>query len=251
MGLNSGTKFSKRLTTAKLYIKRTGETYEHTLGNIVSWKRNTTEETATHKKSEGGIKLTDLSITRGLEFSYEFVLSEHNRANIEHILKAAIGAINNSFQASGTGSTVQFTSVETLRTYSLGAYNVSNVEVSVSAAVKVEGTDYILDAAEGRITILNGGSISSGSTVDVEFDKPAMSTFPFTGATNPQIEGDCTLVLTDVLDTNPVTYRTAEIHTFRGSIHVGDLGDNAEDFNQITLKVVCWTAPVVNVLVRT
>lgn len=248
MSITNGTRFSKRLTTARLFFKRTGDAYEHDLGNIVSWKRKDSHEKATHMKSEGGVRITDLAITRTIGFGYEVVLTEHNKNNIEMILRGTQSTTAYS-QSSQTGVTIQFTSVEHYRTYSLGAFDVTSVVVEVSSVAKVEGTDYILDARSGRITILQTGSIASGATVDVTFNKPAITGISFTAGTQPQIAGDWTLVLSDQMDLVGVD-TVAEIHTFNGSLHISDAGDNSDDFNQITAEIVCHTAPVVVVPTR-
>lgn len=248
MSITTGTRFTKRLTTARLYFKRTGDAYEHDLGNIVSWKRKDSHEKAEHFKSEGGVRVRDLAVTRTLSFGYEVVLTEHNKNNIEMILRGTQSTTAYS-QSSQTGATIQFTNVEHYRTYPLGAYDVTSVVVEVSSVAKTEGTDYTLDARTGRITILATGTISSGATVDVTFNKPAISGISFTGGTQPQLAGDWTLILSDQHDLTGVD-TVAEIHTFNGSLHISDPGDNGDDFNQFTAEIACHTAPTVTVPTR-
>lgn len=248
MSTETGTRFTKRLTTARLYFKRTGDDYEHDLGNIVSWKQVNQHEKAEHFKSEGGIRIRDLAITRTIGFGYEVVLTEHNKNNIEGILRGiqSTAAYN---QASGTAATVQFVGVGAFRSYSLGAYDVTNVVVEVSSVAKTLNVDYTLDARSGRITILSTGTIAGGSTVDVTFDKPAIAGLNYSSGTQPQLAGTWTLILSDQMDLAGVD-TVAEIHTFSGSLHISDPGDNGDDFNQITAEIICHTPPTVIIPTR-
>lgn len=240
---NIGSGKSKRKTTAAVFFTPTGETGGYPLGNVVSWKRNNTDEVAEHMKSVGGIRILDESRTRTLRYAYEFILTEHTDQIIKLLQKGVKGS--NADQASGTDATAQFTSVVLGKAYSLGAYNVSAVVVEVSSSAKTLGTDYLLDAAAGKIIILATGTIAAGATVDVTFNKPAITIETFDTASDPQVEGAFELVITDTLSGIPT-----EIHTWTGSIRVSDPGDNADDFNQVTVEAVCHTTPVVKVPVR-
>lgn len=248
MSLNTGTKFTKRLTTARLYFKRTGDTHEWDLGNVVSWKRADQHETVDHFKSENGVKTRDYTVARTLAFGYEVVLTEQNKNNVEAITRGTQSIAAYS-QSSGTEATAQFVSVQPWRSYSLGAYDVTNVVVEVSSVVKTLGVDYTLDAKAGRITILNGGGIAGGSTVDVTFDKPSISGTSFQAGNQPQLEGTWTLVLSDQADITGVQ-TTCEIHTFTGSLHITDPGDNGDEFNQFTAMIACHTPPSIIVTTR-
>jgi len=57
------------------------------------------------------------------------------------------------------------------RYYQTAFKDISNLVVNVSAVAQVEGTDYaILDAFEGIIQVLEGGEISEGDQLDVDYD---------------------------------------------------------------------------------
>lgn len=75
--------------------------------------------------------------------------------------------------AESTGSVTdqELTVSELPETFFVGHFALTGVSVtdSTGATTYVEGTDYSLDAANGRITILEGGGISVGGTIKVSY----------------------------------------------------------------------------------
>lgn len=76
------------------------------------------------------------------------------------------------------------------RSYQLGksapVRNVTAVVVKIGAAVQVLNTDYTLDAANGRITILTAGAIADNAAITVDYTPAAETRNAATAATAPK-----------------------------------------------------------------
>ncbi|MGE0344348.1 MAG: hypothetical protein AB7O86_14915 [Porticoccaceae bacterium] len=77
------------------------------------------------------------------------------------------------------------------RTYQLGgltpARNVTAVAVKVGVATKVLNTDYTLDAANGRVTVLTAGSIADNDAMTVDYTPTAETRNRLISGTTPKI----------------------------------------------------------------
>jgi hypothetical protein len=62
------------------------------------------------------------------------------------------------------------------RTYFAANRKLTSVAVKVSAATKVEGTDYEIDTETGAVKIIVGGSIADASTVTIDYTPTAITT---------------------------------------------------------------------------
>jgi hypothetical protein len=92
-------------------------------------------------------------------------------------------------QASGTASTTAITA-KLGKTFDIGARNISNVVVTVSAAAKAADVDFFLDAAGGWIRFPEvAAGIADGASVTVTYDKPAIVRDSFTAFNNLNLQG--------------------------------------------------------------
>jgi 5-enolpyruvylshikimate-3-phosphate synthase len=87
-------------------------------------------------------------------------------------------------QTSGSAATLTVTA-KLGQTFDIGARNLSNVVVTVAAAVKVEGTDYFLEPSKGLIRFpAVAAGIADGASVLITFDKAALTRESITAFTN-------------------------------------------------------------------
>lgn len=92
-------------------------------------------------------------------------------------------------QASGTASTAAITA-KLGQTFDIGARNITNVIVTVSAATKVADVDYFLEANKGLIRFPGtAAGIADGASVTVTFDKPAITRDSYTAFNNQNLQG--------------------------------------------------------------
>lgn len=138
------------------------------MGNVTSLEL--TQENETREKYSSTEQSSPLLDRRVVRQSYELVAAcdEHTLANLALFMS---GQQTTVAQSSGTGTTATLNDVVLGDTYSLGARNVTSVVITG----KVEGTDYLLDAEAGTITILATGTITAASDVAVTFNKPALT----------------------------------------------------------------------------
>lgn len=163
---------NQTLGRGKILFKEVGKSGFRYLGNTPSFGLSVTTETLKHYNSDSGVKVQDKSVPISTEYSGTVTTDNVNHENVAMLLLGSAATVS---VASVTGATAQFTSVEQGFTYDLGARQVTTVVVKVGVPTMVLGTDYTLDAARGHITIINGGGIADGDTVDVTYDVTAHS----------------------------------------------------------------------------
>jgi len=153
---------------------------ERLVGNTPAMNIGVQSQTLKHYGSGRGMRVQDREVPIQMDYSGSFKCDDINPKNLAFMLA---GAASVAAITSATGATDSFVGVEQGLFYQLGkttgnpagAQLVSNVVVKVATVTKVLGTDYTLDAALGRISIIEGGSITSGATVDVTYDRAAAS----------------------------------------------------------------------------
>lgn len=100
-------------------------------------------------------------------------------------------------QSSATGAIFNITA-KLGRSFPIGAYNVANVVVTVSAATKTLGVDYFLDAYNGLISFpVVAAGIAADASVVVTFDKPALTMEAYTALSKLNRQGSMIVFLED------------------------------------------------------
>lgn len=152
-----------------------GERY---LGNSPSLNFSATQETLDHYYSDGGINMKDASIILSQDYTGSFELDDINMANLAMFF---LGEASTLTVAGSTVTGEQINDVEPGLSYQLGVSNsdpagVRNVDAVVVTKVAtpdpislVAGTDYVLDAVLGRITLLEGGAVEVGDDLLVDY----------------------------------------------------------------------------------
>jgi hypothetical protein len=169
----------------------TGQRY---IGNTPEITMSLESESLEHFDSDAGVKQKDDSVLLELARSGKFTTDHISPANLALFF---LGAEDVVTQTSATAQAYQIVGVKKGLRYQIGATSsvpagvrgVTNVVVNVSAVPKTAGTDYELDATTGGITILAGGTILDGATLDIVYDRSATSYNRVVTAANAEIYG--------------------------------------------------------------
>lgn len=157
-----------------------GERY---FGNTPELSYTAEQENLDHYSSDRGVRVKDQSVLLQLDYSGSMTTDHISPENLAIFF---LGESMVTTIAAATGETDTFEDVVQGYSYQLGtsdltpagARQVSNVVVvdgGSPATTFVAGTDYVLDAELGRITVLEGGSIANGANLSVTFDIGAHS----------------------------------------------------------------------------
>lgn len=191
MSLLAGNRGTRKISSGRLYFKESGSVGYINFGNVELHQHEVPDErTKIAESRNGSVKTIDERRVMQ-EQRFKVTLTEElERVTAAALLAAAPSAGN---QSSGTDVSESFVGVNKSQVILLGARNVSNVVVEVATVAKTLGTDYTLEAGPGVITILPGGTIADGATVDVTYDKPAISQKTFVSGQQLQLRGEAVL----------------------------------------------------------
>ncbi len=135
---------------------------ERYLGNTPELSFTAEQENLDHYSSDRGVRIKDQSVLLQLDYSGQFITDNISPENL------AMFFLGNNSTVSVTAATAQaftFSNVEQGATYQLGtsditpsgARNVSNFVITTPTGC-VAGTDYVVDATLGRVTVLEGST---------------------------------------------------------------------------------------------
>lgn len=155
------------------------------IGNTPEFSMTLESEKLDHYNSDRGIREKDASVVLEVSRSLTIVTDEITTDNLAMFFFSADGAES----VSDAGTTItdeQINAVKVGRSYQLGesvSNPVGNMNIAVGATVKddttptaatfVAGTDYVLDAVRGILTILDGGAIDDGTNLRVTYTTSA------------------------------------------------------------------------------
>jgi hypothetical protein len=174
---------NKALGRGSLFFnpKKTDGTYEgfRPIGNTTAFGLNITTQTLKHYSSASGVKVQDLEVPVQTDYAASYTTDNSDQDNLASLL---LGTTSIIAQTSATAATHTITGAKQGRMYQIGTgvtatgvRRLSNVVVTVSAATKTAGTDYLIDLERGLITIIAGGGIADAATVLVTYDRAAVS----------------------------------------------------------------------------
>jgi len=220
--LGRGEVYFDRFTTAGV---STGERF---LGNVTALALSTSDEVTDKYSSVEASSplLKSVKIRRTVEVTLTM-----DEFKFENIALALSGTVGSASQTSGTAVTKQFVGTKQGRTYSLDAFNVSNVVVKVAAATKVLNTDYRVDLNWGLIYIIEGGTIADAATVDVTFDKPSITAYKKMVGGDADIEGKLRYV-----SANAAGYNDMLVIPKVKITPEGETGFISDEFGSMTVK---------------
>lgn len=152
------------------------------LGNTPEFSLNSEVESLDHMDSDHGIKQKDDSVITSVDQSGAIVTDNLAKENLAIFFLGT----SSSLSVSSSTATIENITAIAFGTYQLGATaanptgvrNISAVVVTnglagLSLVTYVAGTDYVIDAADGTITFIEGGTIASGGPAKITYDNAA------------------------------------------------------------------------------
>jgi hypothetical protein len=245
---DAGTFAVKRITTGRLYFRPNGASYEEDLGNVVKWKRNDRTERIEHLASAGGVRRVDMCVVHTVAFGYLITVDEYTDPIVQLLQKTRL-AFTQSVPAA-TGRAIAIPVAIPGKVYPLNAQNVANVAVTQGATTLLPGSDYLVDAAAGRLTLLasgpNAGALT-GASLTVTFNQLPWGFINLPSGDTPTLQGTFTLVEYDQQSSTPGAVPIVRaVHTLAGSADVnGDSEDQTTAFRSVDIHLCCWNPPVV------
>ncbi|HEX7647393.1 MAG TPA: hypothetical protein VF450_08300, partial [Noviherbaspirillum sp.] len=231
--LGSGKLYGDRLSLVNGLYVRSGE---FDLGNCTAF---TISPKATVKEKYESMDPARSLYSRAIvqqSHTIKITGDEYSLFNLANALMGSQGSIN------VTGATVSGTPGETVTTapipgawYSLAYRQVSSLTLQQGATTAVLGTDYLLDAARGRVYIIPGGAITSaGGTLTAGY---TYASYTFNTVQGGNLSGVDMYVRFVGNPNKGPTYEGEFWHVqFTPS---GDLGFIADDFGNWTIEGMC------------
>ena len=144
------------------------------LMNITEFNFTLNNEILDHFSSRGGLKKLDRSTVTQQTAEGTFTCDSPLLENLKLFFQAGTGETDTS-QSSATGATKNGVVAKQNRWIDLGKVNVSNVDVQPGGGGTpfVVNTDYVVNAEDGFIGILDSGGIATDATLDITFDHAA------------------------------------------------------------------------------
>lgn len=174
------------LGRGKVYFDRfapntdTPEGIERYIGNTPAFGLSVETQDLDHFSAEEGLRVKDLSVTLQIDMSGTFTTDNINLDNVAAFFfgtKAAVtvGALTSQEDLVASAQQGGFFQLGTSPTHPAGLRNVSNVVVTGASGTPtyVVGDDYVVDAALGRIEIVEGGGIANGTALEIGYSVAA------------------------------------------------------------------------------
>jgi hypothetical protein len=162
--------YAKERLSGRGYFLATGDTSEIDLGNIEMLKIDFGIKRKQHFRSRRGVQVLDRDDAYASEAKWTLTIDEFTTPTLPF---AWAGTPNADFnQTIGTGATFMFTSKKG-KVFKIGKYGLHNASLTTPVS-KVEGVDYVIDRAGGRIYIPLGSSIADATACTVTYSAPAL-----------------------------------------------------------------------------
>jgi hypothetical protein len=163
--------YGKERLSGRGYFLATGDTSEVDLGNVEMMKIDFGIKRKQHYKARHGVQVLDRDDAYGAEAKWTVTLDEFTSPTLPF---AWAGTPNTDFaQTVATAATFNFNSKKG-KSFNVGKYGLNNASLTTPAA-KVEGTDYVIDRAGGRVYIPLGSSIADAAACVLTYDAPALT----------------------------------------------------------------------------
>lgn len=149
------------------------------VGNSPSFSFSVQTQNLDHYSSDHGVRQKDKSVPVEINRTGKFELDDIQLDNLAYFW------FGQSLTVSQTATTMLTETIPVIvgRSYQLGISSarpagiraITNVVVKVATITKAAGTDYVIDTDRGILTILSGGTITTGASVIVTYDTVAKS----------------------------------------------------------------------------
>lgn len=199
MALNTNATPNYTLGRGKVYFARftssqTPGSFRY-IGNTPEFNLTIESETLDHFSSDEGIREKDDSVPLEVTRTGSLVCDDINAENValfffgstQSLSQAALPSQSENFSGVNEEDVLQIGLTSTNRVGTRGLSNIS-VESNPSGTTYTEGTDYTVDTDRGMIAIMNGGAITGGADITVNFDIDAATSTRVLSGSEP-VEG--------------------------------------------------------------
>lgn len=216
--------------TARLLWKRTADSGYNDAGNVKEFVDATTRSLVTRARAEDGARHVNAEVVDVNHESFTFLLDE--RTPEQELLLRLARQLSDKAQTGTEGATATLLNAHRGRWYAIGAYNVANVAVTGSVTGElVEGEDYELDAASGRLRILEEAGVSQGESLNLTFDQPDLEFEQFETQYNALFY--CDVIIEEHNQFHKMWLRRT---TARGYLNVTEFPSQTGEFGQYRVK---------------
>ena len=145
------------------------------IGNTPSLSYTATVEKLDHYNSDAGVRVKDRSVVLSADFAVSFTTDNISPENVAmFFLNESAETVS---QAAATGQTETITVGHLGRHYALGVsdatpagvQNISGVSVLNGATALEDEVDYVVSQTDGTIRFVEGGAVSAGDTITVNY----------------------------------------------------------------------------------
>lgn len=227
--------------TARVYFQPAGSTGYLDLGNVLDYKLVPERQFRTRMTAAGGFRVVNDEQVDTVHDKYEFTLDEFDELNVQLLHLASVGSDTVQASVAAPTGTATLTSVKKGRAYFVGRTALNTVVVKKALTTLVLGTDYELDAASGKITVLAGSvTVSDGDNLDVTFGAAAQSWQNFSSAQVPMFAGGVRIEEFNQHETTPL-----RVVTFTGVLNVTAYPEQTGEFGKYTVRATPTTAQTI------
>jgi hypothetical protein len=177
--MDYGATYSKERLTGRGYFQPTAQTYQIDLGNVQIVECDFGIKRKEHFAARRGVLSMDRYDAYSSMGSWKITLDEYVTPTLLYLWGGTAGT--SLSQTVGTAATFMFTSKKGVW-FSVGKYGLGNASLTLPTT-KVEGVDYIIDRAGGKVYIPLGSTIADATACTVTYDAPAL-TYDFVTALN-------------------------------------------------------------------
>jgi len=177
--MDYGAAYAKERLTGRGYFQPTAQTYMVDLGNIEMLECDFGIKRKEHFAARRGVLSMDRYDAYSSMGSWKITLDEFVTPTLALLWGGQAGTALS--QTVGTGATFMFTSKKGVA-FSVGKYGLNNASLT-TPTLKVEGVDYVIDRAGGKVYIPIGSTIADATACTITYDAPALS-YDFVTALN-------------------------------------------------------------------
>jgi len=169
--MDYGATYSKERLTGRGYFTATASTNVIDLGNIQMFESDFGIKRKEHHAARRGVLTMDRYDAYSSMGAWHITLDEYTTATLALLWSGS--ANTNVTQASATGATFMFTSKKGASA-SVGKYGLNNASLT-TPTTKVEGVDYVIDRAGGKVYIPLTSTIADATACTITYDAPALT----------------------------------------------------------------------------
>lgn len=216
-----------------------GEGFRY-LGNSPEWGITVETENLDHYNSDRGIRQKDKTIPLEVTRTGALVLDEVTMPNIGLYLFAADDS-NTVTQTAGSVTNYPIADVIPGRTYQLGSsptdpvgdVNISTTGLTVGSGVTTYTImeDYVIDYKRGLITIVEGGAITEGTDLEVDY-ATLLTTYELIVSGDEKVEGELKYI-----EYNPAGQNKVWTFPYVSISPNGELAFKGDEWQQIPLTI--------------